>query len=175
MERQCVSALPRSVVPVSDRSGDPQVPLIDVAERTGQLRPYVRPVTRLLPLAIMGVRMRVRHQSVGRAQGTRLLTVLPELYLTTVFPITWFSVSCRISPAFARRPPLGARTSNRRCCCGRCTSLRPVDLFVRHQRPDDARHLVGQSDRDQSDRTTLQDLSGPCPEGAIPLRGSVHH
>ena len=58
-------------------------PLIDVAERSGQLRPYVRPVARHLPLAIMGVRMRVRHQSVGRAQGTRLLPVLPELFLTT--------------------------------------------------------------------------------------------
>jgi hypothetical protein len=51
----------------------------DVGERSGQLRPYVRPVARHMPLAIMGVRMRVRHQSVGRAQGTRLLTVLPEL------------------------------------------------------------------------------------------------
>jgi len=49
--------------------------------RSGQLRPYVRPVSRHLPLAIMGVRMRVRHQSVGRAQGTRLLPVLPELFL----------------------------------------------------------------------------------------------
>ena len=58
-------------------------PLIDVGERSGQLRPYVRPVARHLPLAIMGVRMRVRHQSVGRAQGTRLLPVLPELFLTT--------------------------------------------------------------------------------------------
>jgi hypothetical protein len=61
-------------------------PLIDVGERSGQLRPYVRPVARHLPLAIMGVRMRVRHQSVGRAQGTRLLPVLPELFLTTAFP-----------------------------------------------------------------------------------------
>jgi hypothetical protein len=30
-------------------------------------------------LAIMGVRLRVRHKSVGRARGTRLLTVWPEL------------------------------------------------------------------------------------------------
>ena len=28
-------------------------PLIDVGERSGQLRPYVRPVARHLPLAIM--------------------------------------------------------------------------------------------------------------------------
>jgi hypothetical protein len=46
---------------------------------SGQLRPYVRPVARRSPLAIMGVRLRVRHQSVWRARGTRLLTVLPEL------------------------------------------------------------------------------------------------
>jgi hypothetical protein len=29
-------------------------PLIDVGERSGQLRPYVRPVARRSPLAIMG-------------------------------------------------------------------------------------------------------------------------
>jgi hypothetical protein len=70
--------------------------------------------------------MRVRHQSVGRAQGTRLLPVLPELFLTTAFPITLFSVSCRISRAYARRPPYCARTSRRRGCD---TSFRLVDLF----------------------------------------------
>jgi hypothetical protein len=80
-------------------------PLIDIGESSVQLRPYVRPVLRHLPLAIMGVRMRVRLQSVGRAQGTRLLPVLPELFLTTAFPITRFSVSCRICRAYARRPP----------------------------------------------------------------------
>src|SRR5271155_2718903 len=88
-------------------------PLIDVGERSGQLRPYVRPVARQMPLAIMGVRMRVRHQSVGRARGTRLLPVLPELFLTTVFPITRFSASRRISRADTRRPPSRARTSRR--------------------------------------------------------------
>jgi len=31
--------------------------------KSGQLRPYVRPVARRMPLAIMGVRLRVRHQS----------------------------------------------------------------------------------------------------------------
>jgi hypothetical protein len=108
-------------------------PLIDVGERSGQLRPYVRPVVRHLPLAIMGVRMRVRHQSVGRAQGTRLLPVLPELFLTTVFPITLFSVSCRIIRAYARSPPSCVRTSRHRFRCGRNTSFRPVALFARHQ------------------------------------------
>jgi hypothetical protein len=43
---------------------------IDVSERSGQLRPYVRPVAWRSPLAIMGVRLRVRHQSVERARGT---------------------------------------------------------------------------------------------------------
>ena len=37
----------------------------------------------------------------GVLEGTRLLTVLPELFLTTVFPITLFSASCRISRAYA--------------------------------------------------------------------------
>jgi len=46
---------------------------ISVGERSGQLRPYVRPVTRRSLLAIMGVRVRVRHQSVWRDRGTRLL------------------------------------------------------------------------------------------------------
>jgi len=48
-------------------------------EKSGQLRPYVRPVARRMPLAIMGVRLRVRHQSAGRARGTTLRSVLPEL------------------------------------------------------------------------------------------------
>ena len=47
-------------------------------KRTGQLRPYVRPVMRHLPLAIMGVRFRVRHQSPRRARGTCFFPVLPE-------------------------------------------------------------------------------------------------
>jgi hypothetical protein len=53
--------------------------LSTLARRSGQLRPYVRPVTRHSPLAIMGVRLRVRHRSVWRTRGTRLSTVLPEL------------------------------------------------------------------------------------------------
>jgi hypothetical protein len=51
-----------------------------VGERSGQARPYVRPVTRLEPLAIMGVRLRVRHQSKPRAQGAKSCAVSPELY-----------------------------------------------------------------------------------------------
>ena len=165
-------------------------PLIDVGERSGQLRPYVRPVARHLPLAIMGVRMRVRHQSAGRARGTRVSTVLPELFLTTAFPITRFSVCCRISRAYTRCPPSCARTSHCRFRCGRNTSFRPVDLFARHQpllwhsnrsklsgrnlcqrRPCDARHLVRQRDRYQPDRAALQTSSRPHPDDAVPLWG----
>ena len=41
----------------------------------------------------------------GVLKGTRLLPVLPELFLTTVFPITLFSASCRISRAYGPPPP----------------------------------------------------------------------
>ena len=145
MDGQCFSAL--LCGPCCYRNIVPYEPLIDVGERSGQLRPYVRPVARHLPLAIMGVRMRVRHQSAGRARGTRVSTVLPELFLTTAFPITRFSVCCRISRAYTRCPPSCARTSHCRFRCGRNTSFRPVDLLMRHQRPCDARHLVRESNR----------------------------
>ena len=46
---------------------------------SGQSRSYVRPVSRCLPLAIMGVRLRARHHSVRRARSTRHLSVLPGL------------------------------------------------------------------------------------------------
>jgi hypothetical protein len=46
---------------------------------SGQLRPYVRPVMRHSPLAIMGVRLRVRHRSLSRARSTDACAVLPEL------------------------------------------------------------------------------------------------
>ena len=73
----------RSLVaaPRSGRSGVQHAPTANSVEAiffmtrlskwkgTGQLRPYVRPVMRHFPLAIMGVRLRVRHQSAKRAQG----------------------------------------------------------------------------------------------------------
>jgi hypothetical protein len=37
--------------------------------RSGQLRPYVRPLTRHSPLAIMGVRLRARHRSIYLASS----------------------------------------------------------------------------------------------------------
>ena len=57
----------------------PNVTTDDVGERSGQMHPYVRPVLWGSPLAIMGVRLRVRHQSQSRAQGTKWYAALPEL------------------------------------------------------------------------------------------------
>jgi len=63
--------------------GHLRVPLRTAADqrwrKSGQLRPYVRPVAGRMPLAIMGVRFRVRHQSGQRAQGTTFDSVSPEL------------------------------------------------------------------------------------------------
>jgi len=53
--------------------------LVGVDRGSGQLRPYVRPVVRRVPLAIMGVRLRVRHQSERRARGAACCAVSPEL------------------------------------------------------------------------------------------------
>ena len=49
------------------------------ARESGQMRPYVRPMARLVPLAIMGARTRVRYQSSWRARSTHRLTVLRGL------------------------------------------------------------------------------------------------
>jgi len=57
-----------------------------VAERSGQVRPYVRPVARPMPLAIMGVRSRARHQSERRARGAAKSTVSPGLSRPQPFP-----------------------------------------------------------------------------------------
>jgi hypothetical protein len=72
--------------------------------RSGQSRSYVRPVLRRLsmPLAIMGVRMRVRHQTQRRARSTYACSVLPEL-LRPQLPITLESYSCRLRRAGTRR------------------------------------------------------------------------
>jgi hypothetical protein len=69
-----------TVVATGRTNGEtPRKSPFSIRERSGQLRPYVRPVVRRSPLAIMGVRLRVRHQSGGRARGTYSQTVLPEL------------------------------------------------------------------------------------------------
>ena len=66
---------------------------------------YVRPAARHLPLATMGVRMRVRRQAVWRARGTRLSSALPETARPAVLPITLFSACRRVERARARRLP----------------------------------------------------------------------
>ena len=148
---------------------DQQSP-VGVRKRSGQLRPYVRPVVRHLPLAIMGVRFRVRHQSSQRARGTCFFPVLPELGIwTAAYPITLFSASCRISRTCVRRLPSLARTSRRRTGRGGAPSFGVVDLFARHRRPCDARHLVRQSYSHQPERTAFLYRSGPSSNGAIPL------
>jgi Transposase domain (DUF772) len=53
---------------------------------SGQVRPYVRPVPRPRPLAIMGVRSRARHQSERRARGAAKSTVSPGLSRPQPFP-----------------------------------------------------------------------------------------
>src|SRR3954452_15433324 len=59
---------------------------VGVAGRSGQVRPYVRPVARPTPLAIMGVRSRARHQSERRARGAAKSTVSPGLSRPQPFP-----------------------------------------------------------------------------------------
>jgi hypothetical protein len=84
---------------------DPLKPVTGVREGAGQLRPYVRPAARHLPLAIMGVRVRVRRQSVRSARGTRLSAASPKAAFATALPITLFSACCRVERACARRLP----------------------------------------------------------------------
>src|SRR5215217_3599031 len=94
---------------------------------------------------------------------------------TTAFPITPFSASCRISRSrtpVRPRPPC-AGTSRRGSRGDRGTSLRPVDLLARHQRPSDARHLVRERHGHQPDGTPLQDPPGPSPGGTVPVLGPV--
>ena len=55
-------------------------------KRSGQSRSYVRPATRQLPLAIMGVRLRARHHSGRRARGTTPCSVSPGLSRPQPFP-----------------------------------------------------------------------------------------
>ena len=59
---------------------------VGVAGRSGQVRPYVRPVARPTPLATMGVRSRARHQSEQRARGAAKNTVSPGLSRPQPFP-----------------------------------------------------------------------------------------
>ena len=145
-----------------------------VRGRPGQPRPYVRPAARHLPLAIMGVRMRVRRQAVWRARGTRLSSAFAQ-NCSTCSP-SHHAVQ-RLPPdrAGSRPPPTRRARASRRCRSRRDAAPRAVDLVARHHRPGDARHLVGQGHRHLPNRTPLQQPSHPRPRGAVPLPGAVHH
>jgi hypothetical protein len=95
----------RSGLPPFEMQPAPLKLVTGVRGRSGQSHPYVRPVTRHPPLAIMDVRMRVRRQSVGRARGTRLSTASPETAGPAVLSITLFSACCRVERACARCLP----------------------------------------------------------------------
>jgi hypothetical protein len=138
-------------------------------KRTGQLRPYVRPVMRHLPLAIMGVRLRVRHQSQWRAQGTFIIPVLPKLYVLD-YRLSHHAVQrfLPVSRAYAPRPP-STKLSRHSFRCSYDAPLCMVDLVARHQRPCDARYLVRQSDGHQPERPALEQMVGPNPSGTLPL------
>src|SRR4029079_19819327 len=93
---------------------------------------------------------------------------------TTAFPITPFGAPCRTGRTRVRRLPC-AGTLRRDFRSGRGTSLRPVDLLARHQRPGDARHLVRERHGGQPDRPPLQEPAGPRPGGTAPVLGPVDH
>jgi hypothetical protein len=121
----------------------------------------------------MGVRVRVRHQSVWRARGTRLLTVLPDFD----YGLSHHAVeaSCWISRVCTRRLPSDGEASCGSLRHGRDTTLRAVDLFARHHSPGDARHLVRQCYGDQSDGATLEDRPEPSADRAVPSVCPVDH
>ena len=76
---------------------------------SGQSRPYVRPVCDSLPLAIMGVRMRVQapiYRACSKAQAIH--GIAWTVVLTTTFPITLFRLpagSVGLAPAAYRIAP----------------------------------------------------------------------
>jgi len=70
---RCLSLWPTSI----RKAVGPLKAVTGVCGGSGQSHPYVRPVARPPPLAIMDVRMRVRRQSGWRARGTRLSTASP--------------------------------------------------------------------------------------------------
>jgi hypothetical protein len=90
-----------------------------------------------LPLAIMGVRVRVRHQTTGSAhEGTIILSVLPETVLdhspshhAVAAPSAGFSQS---DEACASHPPFCDGMSRRSLRCGCAIARRAVDLVARH-------------------------------------------
>lgn len=112
------------------------------------------------PLAIMGVRRRVRHQAIRRARGTCVQPVLPELRVNDhSLPITLVSYSRRFQ-AGSHPPPTPERdASSGSTSCHLGAPLRPVDLAARQQCPGDARHPVRERYGGQPHRPTCQHTS----------------
>src|SRR3954470_22179228 len=91
LARPCVGRSPIRRRPSRQVFGQPRQSSGSVGSRgwtvwSGQVRPYVRPVARPMPLAIMGVRSRARHQSERRARGAAKNTVSPGLSRPQPFP-----------------------------------------------------------------------------------------
>jgi hypothetical protein len=91
LARSCVGRSPTRRRPSRQVLGQPRQPSGSAGSRqwtvwSGQVRPYVRPVARPMPLAIMGVRSRARHQSERRARGAAKSTVSPGLSRPQPFP-----------------------------------------------------------------------------------------
>jgi len=84
---------------------------------SGQVHAYVRPISQRLssPLATMGVRLRVGHQTAARALGHNCSSGIARSASTTDFPITRNGTSCRISKLMfdIRVPPSLLGTSRR--------------------------------------------------------------
>ena len=91
LARSCVGRSPTRRRPSRQVLGRPRQASGSAGSRqrtvwSGQVRPYVRPVARPMPLAIMGVRSRARHQSERRARGAAKSTVSPGLSRPQPFP-----------------------------------------------------------------------------------------
>jgi hypothetical protein len=86
----------------------PQQSPVCVWEGSGQVRSYVRPVARRLPLAIMGVRLRARRHSGRRARGTAPCSAWPGLSRPQPFPSRGSALpagSAGLAPAACHRAP----------------------------------------------------------------------
>src|SRR5215216_6155223 len=81
---------------------------------SGQVRAYVRPPSRRPspPLATMGVRLRVGHQTAARALGTSVLPVSPDLPRRQTSPSRGMAPpagSAGLAPGVRVRPRVRAR------------------------------------------------------------------
>ena len=120
---------------------------------SGQVHAYVRPISQRLssPLATMGVRLRVGHQTAARALGHNCSSGIARSASTTDFPITRNGTSCRISELMfdIRVPPSLLGTSRRGDLAGSraydgAYGVWTVVFPAHHQRPGNARDLARQ-------------------------------